>query len=66
MKYVETYTPADALDIQSIFKCDSCGAAIFDRSRHDIFHRALRLTSGFNSGYKRSREWLRAKLERQP
>jgi hypothetical protein len=56
-RFVETYTIWS--QTMEAFQCGACGALVGDRARHDIFHRALRLTSGFNSGYTRSAEWLR-------
>jgi hypothetical protein len=46
------------------FECDSCGALVLDRARHDIFHRALRETHGFMLGLRRSEVWAKIRSER--
>ena len=63
-RFVETYTLTGLFGTVEVFECEGCGGLVTDRARHDIFHRALRLTSGFNIGYKRSKSWLRAREER--
>lgn len=63
-RFVETYTELGPINPAPAFLCEGCGGLVGDRTRHDIFHRALRLTSGFNSGYRRSVAWLKIRAER--
>jgi hypothetical protein len=64
-RFVESYTLTGLFGSTEVFECEGCGGLVTDRARHDIFHRALRLTSGFNTGYKRSKEWLRIREGRE-
>lgn len=63
-RFVETYTLVGLFGSTEVFECEGCGGLVTGRARHDIFHRALRLTTGFNAGYRRSKEWLRIRQER--